>query len=158
MDASVANLVRCLMAAAVELREITQDSLRTVLDLAVEAQQERYVAANARSIAEAHFEPRAWFRAVHADDEPVGFVMAYRNPPNEFWVWRFMLDARYQGKGYGRRALELLVEEAQQDGVSEVKLSYHPGEHSPHSFYTRFGFLDTGEVDEGEIVMRLPLD
>ena len=84
--------------------------------------------------------------------------MAYRDPPKEFWVWRFMIDAGHQGNGYGRRALELLVEEARQDGVTEVKLSYHPGEHSPHAFYTRYGFVDTGEVDEGEIVMRLALE
>jgi diamine N-acetyltransferase len=146
------------MAARVELREITQDSLRAVLDLAVEPEQEGYVATNARSIAEAHFEQRAWFRAIYADDEPVGFLMAYRDPPKEFWVWRFMIDARHQGKGYGRRALELLVEEARQDAVTEVKLSYHPGERSPHSFYTRFGFVDTGDVEDGEIVMRLTLE
>ena len=145
------------MAAKVELREITQDSLRGVLDLAVEPGQEAYVATTARSIAEAHFEPRSWFRAVYADDEPVGFVMAYRNPPDAFWVWRFMIDAGHQGKGYGHRALELLVDEARQDGVAEVKLSYHPDEHSPHAFYTRFGFVETGEVDEEEVVMRLPL-
>ena len=101
-----------------------------MLDLAVEPEQEPYVATNARSIAEAHFEPKAWFRAVYADDDPVGFVMAFRDSPKEFWVWRFMIDAGHQGKGYGRRALELLVEEARQDGVREVKLSYHPGEHS----------------------------
>ncbi len=146
------------MGANVELREITQASLPALLDLAVEPEQQEYVATNARSIAEAHFEPRAWFRAVYADDEPVGFVMAYRDPPKEFWVWRFMIDAGRQGKGYGRRALELLVGEARQDGVSEVKLSYHPGEHSPRSFYERFGFVDTGEVDGEEIVMRLTLE
>lgn len=145
------------MAATVELREITQDSLGAVLDLAVEPEQEQYVATNARSIAEAHFEPRAWFRAVYADDDPVGFVMAFRDPPSDFWVWRFMIDAGHQGKGYGRRALELLVGEARRDGAEEIKLSYHPGEHSPHAFYTRFGFVDTGEVEEEEIVMRLPL-
>ena len=146
------------MAARVELREVTKDSLRAVLDLAVEPEQELYVATNARSIAEAHFEPRAWFRAVHADDIPVGFVMAFRDRPKEFWVWRFMIDAGHQGKGYGRRALELLAEEARHDGVAEVKLSYHPGEHSPHAFYTRFGFVDTGEIEEGENVMRLTLE
>jgi hypothetical protein len=45
-----------------------------------------------------------------------------------------------------------------QDGVGEVKLSYHPGEHSPEEFYTRFGFVDTGEVEEGEHLMRFVLD
>jgi diamine N-acetyltransferase len=146
------------MATTVELREITRDSLHAVLGLAVAPEQEQFVATNARSIAEAYFEPRAWFRAVYADDVPVGFVMAFRDPPTNFWVWRFMIDAAHQGKGYGRRALDLLVDEARKDGVSDVKLSYHPGEHSPHEFYTRFGFVDTGEVEGGEIVMRLDLD
>jgi diamine N-acetyltransferase len=146
------------MAPTVELREITKDSLAAVLDLAVDPEQEQYVATNARSIAEAHFERHAWFRAVYADDAPIGFVMAYRDPPTTFWVWRFMIDAAHQGKGYGRRALELLVDEARKDGVDEVKLSFHPGEGSPHAFYTRFGFVDTGEVEEGELVMRLALD
>jgi diamine N-acetyltransferase len=145
------------MAPTIELREITKDSLAAVLDLAVGPEQEQYVATNARSIAEAHFEPRAWFRGVYADHAPVGFVMAYRDPPTTFWVWRFMIDAAHQGKGYGRSALELLVDEARKDGVDEVKLSFHPGEHSPQAFYTRFGFVDTGEVEEGEIVMRLAL-
>jgi GNAT superfamily N-acetyltransferase len=75
--------------------------------------------------------------------------MAYRNPPTTFWVWRFMIDAAHQGKGYGRSALELLVDEALKDGVDEVKLSYHPGEYCPHEFYTRFGFVDTGEFEQG---------
>jgi hypothetical protein len=50
--------MKCV-AATVELREITRDSLAAVLDLAVEPEQEQYVATNVRSIAEAHFEPRA---------------------------------------------------------------------------------------------------
>jgi diamine N-acetyltransferase len=146
------------VTTTVELREITQDSLRSVLDLAVAPEQEQYVAANARSIAEAHFEPHAWYRGVYAGDVPVGFVMAFRDPPTTFWIWRFMIDAAHQGKGYGGRALELLVDEARKDGVDEVKLSYHPGEHSPRDFYSRFGFVDTGEIEQGEIVMRFALD
>jgi diamine N-acetyltransferase len=117
------------MAANVELRKITQESVHAVLDLAVAPEQEQYVAPNARSIAEAHFEPRAWFRAVYADDDPVGFVMVFRDPPKDFYVWRFMIDADQQGKGYGRRALELLAEEARKDGTTEMRLSYQPGEH-----------------------------
>jgi len=65
--------------------------------------------------------------------------MAYRDPPEVFWIWRFMVDAGHQGKGYGWRALELLVEEARADGAGEIKLSFHPGEHSPQGFYERFG-------------------
>jgi diamine N-acetyltransferase len=87
------------MASTIELREITKDSLAAVLDLAVEPEQEQYVATNARSIAEAHFEPHAWCRAVYADDIPVGFVMAYRDPPKTFWGLALHDRCRSPGQG-----------------------------------------------------------
>jgi diamine N-acetyltransferase len=62
--------------ATVTLREITRETLSGVLDLRVAPEQERFVASNAVSIAQAHFHPEhAWFRAVQAADVPVGFVM-----------------------------------------------------------------------------------
>ncbi len=143
---------------AVELREITAETLRGVLDLAVAPEQEPYVASNARSIAQGHFDPHAWFRAVYADGEPVGFVMVWRDSEQRvFYAWRFMIDARRQRKGYGRAAMQLLVEEARRDGVSEIRLSYRPGDHSPREFYVSVGFEDTGEIEHGENVMRLSI-
>jgi diamine N-acetyltransferase len=59
------------------------------------------VAANSVSIAEAYFEPCAWFRAIYADETPIGFVMLHAEPENEeYFLWRFMLDAAYQRQGY----------------------------------------------------------
>ena len=56
------------MTASVELREITSETVRQVTALAVAPDQEGYVAPNAISIAEAYFEPKAWFRAIAAGD------------------------------------------------------------------------------------------
>jgi diamine N-acetyltransferase len=141
------------------LREVTAENVHDVLALAVAPEQTGYVSTNAKSIAEAHFEPRAWFRAVAAGDSLVGFVMVYRAPDvPEFHIWRFMVDARYQGKGFGRKALELLLHEARLDGVAEVTLCVLPGEHSAFDFYARAGFEDTGELDGDQIVMRLVLE
>jgi diamine N-acetyltransferase len=64
------------VVAAVQLREITPESLHAVLDLAVAPDQRQFVATNARSIAEAHFEPPAWFRAV-VDGEKVVMRLAF---------------------------------------------------------------------------------
>jgi hypothetical protein len=62
--------------AAASLREVTLDNLRDVLRLTVAAHQEQFVASNAVSIAQAYFyRDSAWFRAIYADDTPVGFVM-----------------------------------------------------------------------------------
>jgi diamine N-acetyltransferase len=143
----------------VSLQEVSRANLRAVLALAVSPEQEGYVATNAQSIAEAHFEPRAWFRFVAAGEEPVGFVMVERDhDAQSFYIWRFMIDARHQGRGYGRRALELVLDEARKDGVDEVTLSVLPGEHSARDFYARFGFVETGEVVHGQLVMSLHLD
>ena len=59
------------MAAAIQLREITPESLHAVLDLAIAPEQRQFVAKDARSIAEAHFEPRTWIRAVVDGEEVV---------------------------------------------------------------------------------------
>jgi len=142
----------------VALREVTSENLHEVLALAVSPKQLAYVASNAKSIAEAHFEPRAWFRAIVAGEEPVGFVMVERDTvARSFHIWRFMIDARHQGRGYGRRALDLLLDEARSDGVSDVTLCVLPGEHSALDFYERSGFTDTGELEVGQVVMRLEL-
>src|SRR4051812_26799240 len=96
--------------ARVNLREVTRDNLRAVLALKVRAEQEQNVAGNAYSIAEAHYSQLAWYRAIYADETPVGFAMLKDDPAKcEYHLWRYMLDARYQGRGYGRRALELII-------------------------------------------------
>jgi diamine N-acetyltransferase len=84
--------------------------------------------------------------------------MVYRDPAaREFYVWRFMIDAGHQGRGYGRRAVELLVEEARRDGVEKMTLSVVPGDRSALEFYKRLGFIETGNVHGKEIELALPL-
>jgi len=143
----------------VSLREITADTVRAICRLQVGPGQDRFVAPNSVSIAQAHFEPRAWFRAIYAGDESVGFIMVYedREKP-EYFLWRLMVAAEHQRKGYGRRALELLLERVRSlPGATELGTSYVPAEGGPEAFYKGLGFVDTGEVDDGEEVCRLLL-
>lgn len=146
--------------AAVTLREVTAETVRAVCALEVAPEQRGFVAPNAISIAQAHFEPKAWFRAVYAGDEPVGFAMLYEDvEKEEYFLWRFMIAAEHQGKGYGRRALDLVVAHVRSlPGARELLTSYVPGEAGPRDFYVRYGFVETGEVDEGEHVTRLELE
>ena len=84
--------------------------------------------------------------------------MVWRDPDERlFYIWRFMVDAGFQGKGVGRRALELLLDEARGDGVDEVTLSVVPGPTSAMAFYERCGFEATGEMHGGEAEMKLTL-
>ena len=145
--------------AEVTLVEVTGETVRSICRLEVGRDQLRFVAPNAVSFAEALFEPKAWYRAIAADGLPVGFVMLYDDPERPlYYLWRFMIDARFQGKGYGARAVELLVEHVRtRPGATELTLSWVPGPGSPEGFYRRLGFEPTGEVDGDEIVARLAL-
>ncbi|MBD3235975.1 MAG: GNAT family N-acetyltransferase [Candidatus Eisenbacteria bacterium] len=143
----------------IELREIDAQTVRSICDLAVRQDQRRFVAPNAVSIAQAHFSPHAWFRAIYAGAEPVGFVMLEEQPEKpEYYLWRFMIDARYQNRGDGRRALELVVARVRTlPGATELLTSVHQAPGSPQPFYEKLGFRLTGEYEEGEALMRLPL-
>ena len=95
---------------SVELREITAETVRAICDLGVGDDQRGYVAPNAVSIAVAHFQPKTWYRAIYADDEPAGFVLTFEDPEGDgYHLWRFMVDGRHQRRGVGRRAMELLL-------------------------------------------------
>ncbi|HEU4594230.1 MAG TPA: GNAT family N-acetyltransferase [Pyrinomonadaceae bacterium] len=146
--------------AEVTFREVTKETLREILLLKVAPEQENFVAPNEISIAEAHFSPDvAWFRAIYSGETPVGFVMLEDDESKpRYYLWRFMIDARYQRTGIGRRALELLFEHVRtRPGARTLWTSVVPGEGSPGPFYERLGFAYTGEEDEGELVMRREL-
>ena len=80
---------------AVSLREITKDTVKSILALEVAEGQEDLVGDNGNSLAQALFEEKAWYRGIYAGDEPVGFLMLSvdREKP-EFYLWRFMIDAK----------------------------------------------------------------
>jgi diamine N-acetyltransferase len=151
--------------AAVTLREIDAGTVRAICALRVAPAQEHLVAPNAVSIAQAHFEPAAWFRAIYAEDEPVGFAMLYdptraKAPehPDTCYLWRFMIAAEHQRQGHGGAALAQLIDHAR--SLAQVKkflLSFVPEGTGPRDFYARYGFRETGEVDAGEVVMALAL-
>ena len=65
--------------ATLTLREITEETVDSILNLKVSPAQEQFVANNAVSLAQAHFSKYAWFRAIYADETPVGFILLYDN-------------------------------------------------------------------------------
>jgi len=142
----------------VELREITRDTVRTVCELKVADGQQGFVAPNAVSIAEAHFTPEHWMRAVYADGEPAGFVLTYEEPAKGTWyLWRFMVDERFQRRGVGRRAMELLLDRWRELGAPTGRLSVVPTNPGAIAFYESLGFRLTGEEHGGEALMELDL-
>jgi diamine N-acetyltransferase len=147
----------------VRLEPITEQNVKAVFDLAVAPGQEGFVAPNAWSLAQAVAEAAiAWPRAVLDDDAVVGFLMLEIDPDEEdgrpYWLWRLMIGAEFQRRGYGTAAVRLACEEVRRRGGTEIYTSWVPGPGSPGPFYERLGFVPTGEIDDGEIVARLVVD
>jgi diamine N-acetyltransferase len=151
-----AHDVGCEKDVAIALREITKENLRDILNLKVAPEQERFVAPNAVSIAQAYFEREvAWFRAICAGDTPVGFVMLWDEPAErKYYLWRFMVDHQFQRHGYGAEALnQVIAYVRQRPGARELLTCVGSGEGSPGLFYEKLGFAYTGFIVEGERVM-----
>lgn len=152
-------------SSRVTLREITEDTVIDVIRLKVAPGQERFVSPNAVSLSQALFSRTAWYRAIYLDETPVGFVMlsddSLLSPPPpkpQIWLWRFMVDERYQGQGVGSTALRLVIDHVRRKGgFQTLELSFVPGEGGPESVYLRAGFRHTGRMDRDEIVLELPL-
>jgi diamine N-acetyltransferase len=147
--------------SVVSLREVTQDTVIAVCKLSdtLSPAHRRMVAPNSVSIAEAHYEPRAWFRAIYAGETPVGFIMLYDSPEEKtYFLWRLMIAAEHQGKGYGRRAVEQLIDYVRtRPDATELIVSCGEGEGSPEGFYHRLGFRRNGRMYDGEVGLALPL-
>ena len=144
----------------VELRPVTEDNVRAICRLAVAPGQAGLVAPNAVSLAQSLFAPLAWYRAIYADDQPVGFAMlSIDTATPEYYLWRFMIDHGFQRRGYGRAAMARIVEHLRTlPGATVLTTSWVPAEGGPEPFYRGLGFVPTGEVDDGEHIGRLELE
>ncbi len=158
----------------IELRSINQDNWRNCADLQTSQEQldlwrqftllqDTYgVVANVLSLADASVYPSAQTFAIYAGESMVGFV-AYeplRDTPDNsgYSIYRFMIDFRYQGMGYGRQALQEVVGLlSQKADCREIYTTVMPENHIARTLYRSAGFQDTGDIEDGEVVMRFPV-
>jgi diamine N-acetyltransferase len=141
----------------ITLRPITPDNWRACLQLTTTEGQRRFVASVVHSLAQAYAEPWWTPLAIYADEIPVGFVMYRQLPGTDIaWIQRIMIDAHHQHKGYGQLAMEAVISRIrQQESRREIRLSYHPDNIVAAHLYERLGFRPTGELQGGEVVVRL---
>ena len=125
-----------------------------------------YVALNSVSIAQGHYSKSAWFKGIFYDDRPVGFVMLdLIEEENKCFLWRFMIDREYQGKGFGKIALTQVIDFVRSLNLyTYIATSYVPAENGAGGFYKNFGFIESEEItkefgieDSDEIGMKYKL-
>lgn len=80
------------------------------------------------------------------------------NEVNAYNLSQLFIDERYQGKGYGKQAAELILQRMKDDGkYTDVVLCYIECNERAKKLFESLGFYHTGEVDEDEIVMMKKL-
>lgn len=151
----------------IRLEAITRFNWDEATDLPVTDDHKEYVASNLYSIAQAQFIPGVDAYAIYNDDKMVGFAMfgstditdeedGSKDP--RFWIWRLMVAEGEQYKGYGKEAMKIIIGKAIEAGEKEIMVSTEPQNVKAIKFYKDLGFEETGIIDDGEEVFRLPLE
>ena len=147
----------------IELRELTEENLQQCFGLKVAEDQKQYIDSNENSwnAAKENADVARPF-AIYCDGKMAGFTMfafdeEYEDPSDRYWLWRFMIDEALQGKGYGKAALQVIIQYFRDHGANNIRLSTKETNTNALRMYRKVGFFDTGEMNDKEIVLQLDL-
>jgi len=158
----------------ITLEKITyKNYIKVIWGLKVTSKQKNFVATNASSLAEAYVAITngavALPFAICRNKKPIGFLMIGYGLTSEddeegedpefveivkdsYCIWRFMIDKRYQGKGYGRQAMQLALDYIRTfpcGKAGSIWLSYEPENESAKKLYASFGFVEMPQFFKG---------
>ncbi|WP_328820851.1 GNAT family N-acetyltransferase [Peribacillus faecalis] len=138
-------------------KEIDRDNFFDVIDLRVKDEQKGFVASNMFSLAQAKAFPECIPLAIYTDDVLAGFTMyCLDKEDQEYWIYRLMIDEKFQSLGFGKAAMEKLINRIKEDPKHRViYLSFEPENHQAKQLYEKLGFKPEGRVIDGEIVYKL---
>lgn len=143
----------------IHLENITPDNWRP--GLSVSEDQLRFVSDSSGILARAYAYRNDRSRAyvIYEDEVPVGMAMYHDLDELKAYDFsQFFIDRRYQRKGYGLKAAQIILEEMKADGkYDRVVLCYVDGDEAAKRLYEKLGFHHTGEADGDEIIMEKSL-
>ena len=153
----------------VTIREVTRENWRATLQLAVAPDQQRFIAGYEPialiALAKAYICPGGlvWTPyAFYADGKLIGFTeLAYEPESAEnYWLFHFFIDQRYQGRGYGQQALTAFIQYAKDHHpyCQAIQLTVHPQNQRAQRLYVQAGFRPTGVELDDEPVYKLALN
>jgi len=159
---------------SVELRDIvTEEEVEAVMGLRRGPGQDRYLGSMISHFEDAIEHPEACARkwSIHDADTGrlVGFAMISDDIPQAaldaddtlvgpYFLWRLLIDHRFQGQGYGRAAVGAVADYVRSRPNGTVLYTSNvDGDGSPLPFYLGLGFVRTGRLAEGEEVLALDL-
>lgn len=146
------------------LEPVTSKNWRDAVFLTTDPEHEnpldqQWVTSTAFSMLQAAYEENWDCRVIYDGETAVGFVFYGLWKENRPLLCRYTIDIDQQGRGYGQRALPLVVDQicAQYHSRRVYVTLERANERAVH-LYEKFGFRDTGETDENESVFIYDLD
>lgn len=150
-----------------EIRHITIENWKDIINLKVRDDQKHFVSSNLYSIAQSKFGDEYeghWDLfpfGIYDDNQPVGFLMYalnYGHPTHQAFVQRLMVDEKFQGKGYGRFALNWILDFFRADErIKMAGITYEPNNEVARKLYADLGFVETGRILDGETEAMLKI-
>jgi diamine N-acetyltransferase len=155
------------MEYKIHLETITWENYQDIIKLSVSEAQKNFITTNTYSLIHAYLYSLDGKKAspfgIYLDDNPIGFVMIGHDwysegkpslIKNAYFIWRFMIDEKYQGKGYGKEALKLVLDfiKSFPYGKSDICwISYEPNNEAAKKLYASYGFVEMHEhYEEGK--------
>ena len=137
----------------IRLTEVTEENWLDVVALSVAEEQKRFVAPAAGILARGYVyrDCNAQVFVIENDCVIVGaaLVREFTDEPLGYDLQQFMIDARFQHRGYGSEALRLILDELRKEGhYDHVELCVKKDDEAAIRLYEKFGFKDSGYVDE----------
>jgi diamine N-acetyltransferase len=137
---------------SVHLTRITKDNWEQCIELTVGEEQKRFVASNLYSIAQVQFLDNFEAVGIYDDNTMVGFSLFGLDEDDvNYWIYRMMVDTKYQGNGYGTAALnEIIRKLSEKPDCDKIMLGYHPENFGAERLYYSAGFEPAGIAPWGE--------
>ncbi len=144
----------------VELRPITEDNFIDAFHLRMAPMQECFVSHPIRSLAQAYvYRDQCQPFGIYVADRMVGYVMViYDYDVPEYDIWHMMIDEKEQGHGYGREAMDRVLEYIRTKPFGDsnrVALTCNRDNAIARKLYEDMGFVATGNEDGDEIELAM---
>lgn len=143
------------------LKPIDKSNWKEAIRLSVKEEQQTFIASNLYSIAEVQFLDHFYSKGIYLDGKMIGFTMFGIDPDdNNYWIYRLMIDEKFQGKGIGKQAIYLVIDEIGQDNYTSIPLimiGYAPENLTAKFGYKKAGFIETKLSSWGEQLAKYSL-
>lgn len=156
----------------IHLERVTYLNWHDIEKLRVTGEQECFLTSNMESLAYAGIVREAGFHVftfgIYMGEKPIGFAMigydipydpdddlneVYRFTRSSYFIWRFMIDKRYQGRGCGREAMRLILDFIKTAPCRKSEyawLCYDSENTVARKLYASFGFEEVTEAGDGD--------